>query len=498
MAYIYFTDEQKHRANAASLVDYLLRRGEKLVRSGSEYRLVYSDASGEHDSITVKGSEWYDHSAEEGGIAPKFLQRFYGMDYPTAVTELLGGEAGSISETVYNRPEKKERKPFLLPAANSDMRRAFAYLLKQRCIDSQVLEHFVHQKVIYESRELIQNRQGEIKEYHNLIFVGRDENGNPKHAHKKSVNSFGISLRLNVEGSDQGYSFHHIGVSEKLYVFEAPIDVLSFLSLHKEDWQRHSYVALCGVSEHAMLKMLEIHPHLYKIILCVDHDERGLEAIGRLKEILIEKGYDKVTPHLSNYKDWNEDLKAANGMTAIAAEEHPQLDILDAVSKKFSDYWKKAALSECTVQRLQYFLDQVSTFLNWSKFQEATEAMEKLSVTALKVSQNKYRQAGRVFTSEQLITVIKDSFQPHKNRSHFKNRLEDIKETVISLAVKRGPVTQNELLKVAEIYRQLALDSFTTAVCMETELNQQKKQEKEAEPELRQSEHEQIPVMKII
>ncbi len=122
MAYIYFTEEQKHRANAASLVDNLRSRGEKLIRSGSEYRLVYFDSSGEHDSITIKGNEWYDHSAEEGGMAPKFLQRFYGMDYPTAVAELLGGETGSVDRPIVVKREEKERKPFALPKANPNMR----------------------------------------------------------------------------------------------------------------------------------------------------------------------------------------------------------------------------------------------------------------------------------------------------------------------------------------------------------------------------------------
>ena len=43
-------------------------------------------------------------------------------------------------------------------------------------------------------------------------------------------------------------------------VFEAPIDMLSFITLHPENWQEHSYVALCGVSDHALLWMLEQPP----------------------------------------------------------------------------------------------------------------------------------------------------------------------------------------------------------------------------------------------
>ncbi|NCB42238.1 MAG: DUF3991 domain-containing protein [Clostridia bacterium] len=493
MAYIYFTEEEKHRANATSLVDYLRNRGEKLIRSGSEYRLVYFDSSGEHDSITIKGNEWYDHSAEEGGMAPKFLQRFYGMDYPAAVTELLGGETGSIDRPIVVGRKEKARKPFVLPEANSNMRRVFAYLLKQRCIDPEVLEYFVHNRLIYESREQVENGQGEIREYHNLIFVGMDENGVSKHAHKRSVNSFGNSLRLNIEGSDPGYSFHYIGNSETLYVFEAPIDMLSYLSLHKENWRYHSYVALCGVSEHAMLKMLELQSILQRVVLCVDHDERGIEASGRLKEVLREKGYIQIEQQLSSCKDWNEVLKAYHGLTAIPAEEHPQLVILDEVRSKLAGFWEKAPLSECTVQRIEYYLDQVSSFLSCDKFQEAAEAMEKISVTALKISQNKYRQVGNVFSLEQMLSELCQGFQPHKSRSHIKHRLEDLKLTACSLSVKRGAMAQVEFLKQAGGYRKLAQESFSTAVWIEAELKWQKELQTEAETET-----EQHPVMKII
>lgn len=477
MAYIYFTEEQKHRANATSLVDYLRRRGEKLVRSGREYRLVYSDASGEHDSITVKGSEWYDHSTEEGGMAPKFLQRFYGMDYPTAVTELLGGETGSISEPVYNRPEKKERKPFLLPEANSDMRRAFAYLLKQRCIDPDVIKHFVHERLLYESQERKENEKAEVREYHNLIFVGTDEKGVSKHAHKKSLSSLGKSFRLNVEGSDPRYSFHHVGTSDRIYVFEAPIDMLSYISLYKEDWQRHSYVALCGVSEHAILKMLELHPHIQKVILCVDHDERGIEALGRLTEILIENGC-QIEPQLSEYKDYNEDLKAAHGLDAMPAEEHPQFALCDVVCGRLAERWHKGSIDQCTVQRMQYHFEQVRFSLRWGRFDETADNLEKLAMTALKISQNKYRHAGNLIKEEQLLSDLNKNFRPHKNRSHFKSRLTELGQTISSLAARCGTLTKTELLTLAGEYQNLALECVMAVVRVEADQKQQEESEK--------------------
>lgn len=94
-SYIHFTEEQKQRAAAVDLEEFLRCRGEKLITSGREKRLA-SD-----HSVTVRGNEWYDHAEERGGHAVSFVQKFYGLSYPDAVTMLLGGEMG----TVYPLPE---------------------------------------------------------------------------------------------------------------------------------------------------------------------------------------------------------------------------------------------------------------------------------------------------------------------------------------------------------------------------------------------------------
>ena len=54
-SYIHFTEEQKQRAAAVDLEEFLRCRGEKLLSSGREKRLA-SD-----HSVTVRGNEWYDH-----------------------------------------------------------------------------------------------------------------------------------------------------------------------------------------------------------------------------------------------------------------------------------------------------------------------------------------------------------------------------------------------------------------------------------------------------
>ena len=255
MAYIHFTDEQKLRASEVNLEVFLCSQGEKLIRSGPEYRLA-SD-----HSITVRGNEWFDHATKQGGNPISFVQQFYNLSYPEAMICLLGGEQSILYPPVSKRQEQ-DKKEFALPPTNRDMRRVYAYLLKRRYLDRDVVNAFVRAGLLYESCEIFKNR-----EYHNAVFVGKDENGVARHAHKRSLNSEGRTFRINVEGCDPRYSFHYAGTSDRLYVFEAPIDLLSFLSLYPKGWQKYSFAALCGTSEHVMLWMLEQNPNIRHIVL---------------------------------------------------------------------------------------------------------------------------------------------------------------------------------------------------------------------------------------
>ena len=308
MPYIPFTDEQKQLANSVDLAEYLRVRGEKLERAGIEHKLIYYDSSGKHDSITIRGSKWFDHKNQTGGGAIKFMQEFYGMDFQTAVQELLGQTVTLLSHSPPKAIAKEEKKEFRLPQANTNMHRVYAYLIKQRFIAPEVITHFAKQHTLYED-----------KEHHNAVFVGVDENGVPRQASKRSTNSYGNSFRITCQGSDTRYSSAHFGESKRLYVFEAPIDMMSFLTLYPKDWQKHSCIAMNGVYENAVLAALKNHSNLSEVILCVDNDEGGIEAVDRLRDILNENGYSNVKRLAPPYKDWNEVLKAKNGAPALPA-----------------------------------------------------------------------------------------------------------------------------------------------------------------------------------
>ena len=208
--------------------------------------------------------------------------------------ELLGRRSGQTYPVAQST--KTPPKPFELPQANRDMRRVFAYLVKHRHIDRSIVTHFARARLLYEDAR-----------YHNCVFVGRDEWGIPRHAHKRSCNSFGKAFRQNVEGSDPRCSFHHIGTDGSLYVFEAPIDLLSYITLHPEYWERHSYVACCGTSFLPVEAMLEWLPDIGQVYLCLDNDEAGHTASRRMTALLAERGI-RAERLIPEHKDWNDDL----------------------------------------------------------------------------------------------------------------------------------------------------------------------------------------------
>ena len=468
--YIYFTDDQKLRANSVDLAEFLRRQGEKLIPSGRDKRL-----ESDH-SITVRGNQWYDHATGEGGLVIDFVQRFYDLSFPEAVTRLLGGERGEVYEPAREKPEP-ERKPFALPPVHSDMRRVYAYLLQKRFIDREVLTAFAHDKLIYESCEL--SKDG-TKEYHNAVFVGLDENDTPRHAHKRGLYTEGKSYRGNVDGCDPAYSFHYAGASDRLYVFEAPIDLLSFISLYPADWRDSSYVALCGTSEHAMLKMLELHPNLKSIALCLDHDEAGIEATGRLSDILRDKGYVTAAVLRPQNKDWNEDLKAKHGLTFQPAEEHPQLTACADICKRLT-VLSGEVKPEHPERQLSGLLTQYRSHLHWGRFEKAADCMEQMAALSLSFAVREYRQMGDITSTDHMCAVLQSRFKPYQNRGKLVNRTDELAmklQSVLARGSAEGIRSREQKEALAEAYLDVAIDYAKVLVRLEVEA--QKQEQKQA------------------
>lgn len=295
-----FTDRQLEDVKRTDLAAFLRSKGEKLIRSGSEYRWVYRDGYGKHDSITIRGGEWFDHKRLLGGDAIGFLQEFYNMSFREAVEELIK-ESGElrINPVRDSFPNcQLSTVNFQLPPKAANMHRLYAYLCKTRNIAPEVVSHFVHAGTLYEDAL-----------HHNAVFIATDENGKPCGGMKKGTLS-DSSFRQTIAASDTQYAFHHKGTSGWVYVFEAAVDMLSFITLNPQGWREHSYLALDGLSPKALHHFLGTHEDVREVCLCLDNDTAGIEASMRITAQLNERGYIEVSRLLPELKDWNEVISA--------------------------------------------------------------------------------------------------------------------------------------------------------------------------------------------
>lgn len=303
------TKQQRYLAGRTDLVALLRSRGETLKRLGSEWEWKFHD-----ERVTIRNNVWFDQYTQKGGNAVDFFHYFYGESEEQAVAMLLNCSIADLEKLPARSPPRgaptidKQEKTLEIPPAHSNMRRVFAYLCQTRGIAPEVVSAFARKGLLYESAD-----------HHNAVFVGRDEQGKPRHFHARGTLT-GSHFRQTLPGSEKEYSFHWLGVSGKLYAFEAPVDMLSYISLHPEGWQNHTYVALCGVSTAPIHRLLETQPQLEEVTLCLDNDEAGHKAARRIAAELLNEWNVTVSAEFPSQKDWNDELltnrqEEAQGLT---------------------------------------------------------------------------------------------------------------------------------------------------------------------------------------
>ena len=89
-------------------------------------------------------------------------------------------------------------------------------------------------------------------------------------------------------------------------MFEAPIDLMSYCTLHRGF--HSNALALCCLDDRALSVFLREHPAVRKVILCLDHDRPGMEAAERMGRKYAAEGYAVQTLSPPSRKDWNDYL----------------------------------------------------------------------------------------------------------------------------------------------------------------------------------------------
>lgn len=266
----------------------------------------------EHDSVRIRVSDntFKRYSNGVGGDSVSFLMefaiersnKFKSVDYCVMWLE----HKLNVNNTFKaDNTKKYKKKELVLPEKDDNYRRVYAYLLKTRFIDKEIVNMFVQRKMIYQEK----NRK-------NLVFVGHNENGKPVYAMQRSTIP-GNRFMMEIQGNNYDYGIVYDNESaDTLFVTESVIDMMSLMSLYaeKDFHKKHSFLAICGVEkDESIYKYLQTHSNIKDVILALDNDLAGKNATKKIVDTLNKS--HKTIKHMvivPKSKDWNEDLVKKN------------------------------------------------------------------------------------------------------------------------------------------------------------------------------------------
>ena len=222
-----------------------------------------------------------------------------------------------------------------------------------------------------------------------------------------------------------------------------------------------------------------------------DYERYGKLRMEKETGAFTEKGYvaySQIASLQSEHKDWDEDLKAWNGLEAQPAEEHPQFAVAGLVCRRIGARCKEVQ-PDRAVYQFPGLLLRYRNDLHWGRFDQAMERMETMAALALSVVLRECKQMGTALTTEQGVRFLESHILPHQNRGILKNRADEIAMQFQSVLAKnncQGIRTQAEKKEVASAWLELAISCAKVPVKYEAdEIKRRQKEEKtqrEAEP----------------
>lgn len=260
-----------------------------------------------HDSLKISNGKWMWWSRGIGGkSALDYLIKVRGMDFVGAVQTIMGN--GSVSYPTYENSNSYEQQPLLLPERSPTSDVVVEYLFG-RGIDYEIINECLDKELIIESLP-----------YHNVVFIGYDENKEPKYAAYRATNQ--SRIMGDCTGSKKQYSFRLTAENTgEVHLFECAIDLLSYATLLKldgKDWRQFNLVSLAGVYSPkqkiedskvpvTLSRLLEKDKTIRRIVLHLDNDVAGRKATKALQTIL-PKEYEVVDEPPAYGKDVNDFL----------------------------------------------------------------------------------------------------------------------------------------------------------------------------------------------
>lgn len=256
----------------------------------------------DHDSLHIspRGWSWWS----------KGIKGFSAIDYFVCVEGYSFLDACHIiMDTIKTTPmivhesdKSISKNTFTLPEKDDNNFEVFRYLCKERKIDKDVVAYFISKEQIYQD-----------KKFHNVVFVGYDGT-RPAYAFKRSITG---NFKQDASGSDKAYSFSFKNPeSDTLHVFEAAIDLLSYMSLLRMnhiDFRKDNCLSLAGATNAEVLPMalkvfLSDNKNIKTIQFHLDNDIVGIESTEKMMNVLSGT-YNCINKPPRYGKDVNEELQ---------------------------------------------------------------------------------------------------------------------------------------------------------------------------------------------
>ncbi len=289
-----FTENEVREAGSVSIVSYARQTGYEVSKTKHGYKI--KGYGGLY--INEDENKWHWFTRDIGGGIIKFVMEMEEKTWIQAVYTLLKKKNLSCSKQMVM--EEKKKGELVAPKKNSTYKHIIAYLIKTRGIDKDVVYHFINEKKLYENT------------YKSCVFIGYDDNAVIKYLTVRSTNTEGAVFKGEVQYSEKQYPFCNTGniESEKVFVFESPIDIMSYMTLCKEKGKPYKIdhmISLGGLSDLALKSYLDRYPKIKHIVICIDNDESGDFAYDQFREKYVKYKIERCLPEA---KDFNEELQA--------------------------------------------------------------------------------------------------------------------------------------------------------------------------------------------
>lgn len=345
--------EEARNKNILEIAENL---GMKLKRVGTQ---TYQ--WNEHDSFVInqKNNTWYWYSKDSGGDTIGLVQTIKEVNFKEATNFLLTGQF----EKFEDKPIEKEPFHYYLEKLEQkNFDQATNYLMNERKLSLETIKDFLAAEGLAEAKHYFGDAIEPV-----IVFKTKDREGKITGASLQGIeknfelHDRGYLKRImkNSDGLD-GFTFD-IGKPERLVFCEAPIDLMSYYELHKENLSNVRLVAMDGLKEATISrKFVELieeikgensNQTIYEkgqqlsklakltsyfkdpkhneiITIAVDNDKAGRNFIDKLRAKGISFKID--LPPLNNDQnkmDWNDYLKEEKGEIFQAKKSDVQISL---------------------------------------------------------------------------------------------------------------------------------------------------------------------------